>query len=149
MSKLSLGKNRSLLYIFLIFGILYSCISFVNHYNFRTYGWDLGINNNAIFDYAHFRWNDCMIMQPSFTNVLSDHFSLYPILVAPFYWIFGTWTMLVFQILAILFGGLGIYKYVRRLSENETLSRIALLHFFTIWDRLISPYLKLLLRLSS
>ena len=133
MSKLSLGKNRSLLYIFLIFGILYSCISFVNHNNFRTFGWDLGINNNAIFDYAHFRWNDCMIMQPSFTNVLSDHFSLYPILVSPFYWIFGTWTMLVFQILAILFGGLGIYKYVRRLSENETLSRIALLHFFTIW----------------
>jgi uncharacterized membrane protein len=74
-----------------------------------------------------------MIMQPSFTNVLSDHFSLYPILVSPFYWLFGSWTMLVFQILAILFGGLGIYKYVLRLTENETLSRIALLHFFTIW----------------
>jgi len=126
-------SNYTLVSIFLFFGLLFSSISFVNHYNFRTYGWDLGINQNAIFDYAHFRWNDCMIMQPSFTNVLSDHFSLYPILVSPFYWIFGSWTMLVFQISAILFGGLGIYKYVRRLTENETLARIALIHFFTIW----------------
>jgi uncharacterized membrane protein len=126
-------SNYTLVSIFLFFGLIFSSISLVNHYNFRTYGWDLGINHNAIFDYAHFRWNDCMIMQPSFTNVLSDHFSLYPLLVSLFYWIFGTWTMLIFQIAAILFGGLGIYKYVSRLTNNENLSRIALIHFFTIW----------------
>jgi uncharacterized membrane protein len=74
-----------------------------------------------------------MIMQPSFTNVLSDHFSLYPILVSPFYWIFGTYTMLIFQISAILFGGLGIYKYVLYITKNEALSRLSLLHFFTLW----------------
>ena len=126
-------SNYTLISIFLFFGLIFSSISLVNHYNFRTYGWDLGINHNAIFDYAHFRWNDCMIMQPSFTNVLSDHFSLYPLLVSPFYWIFGSWTMLIFQIAAILFGGLGIYKYVSRLTNNENLSRIALIHFFSIW----------------
>ncbi len=126
-------KNYPKLIIFVLFGLLYGSISLVNHYNFRTYGWDLGINNNAIFDYAHFRWNDCMIMQPSFTNVLSDHFSLYPILVSPFYWIFGTYTMLIFQISAILFGGLGIYKYVLYITHNEALSRLSLLHFFTLW----------------
>lgn len=126
-------SNYTLVSIFLFFGLIFSSISLVNHYNFRTYGWDLGINHNAIFDYAHFRWNDCMIMQPSFTNVLSDHFSLYPILVSPFYWVFGSWTMLIFQIAAILFGGLGIYKYVSRLTNNENLSRIALIHFFSIW----------------
>jgi uncharacterized membrane protein len=129
----NIKNNQVLVLIVVFFGLLYASISLTNHYNFRTYGWDLGINNNAIFDYAHFRWNDCMIMQPSFTNVLSDHFSLYPILVSPFYWVFGSWTMLVFQILAILFGGFGIYKYVHRQTENETLSRIALIHFFTIW----------------
>ena len=126
-------KQYFLISTFVFFSLLYASISLVNHYNFRTFGWDLGINNNAIFDYAHFRWNDCMIMQPSFENVLSDHFSLYPILISPFYWVFGTWTMLVFQIIAILFGGLGIYKFIKRLTENEWLSRLALLHFFTIW----------------
>lgn len=133
MIKDFITKNKWLILVFVIFGGVFASISFVNHYNFRTYGWDLGINQNAIFDYAHFRWNDCMIMQPSFENVLADHFSLYPLLVSPFYWIFGSYTMLIFQWSAILFGGLGIFKFVHFISENKKLSTIALIHFFCIW----------------
>jgi len=119
--------------IFLFYGAIFASITFVNHYNFRTFGWDLGINQNAIYDYAHFLWNDCMIMQPQFTNVLSDHFSLYPLLVSPFYWIFGEWTMLIFQFLAILFGGFGVYKYVLNLTKNTTISTLAVAHFFSFY----------------
>jgi len=122
-----------LFFVFIFFALIFASITFVNHYNFRTYGWDLGINQNAIYDYAHFRWNDCMIMQPQFTNVLSDHFSLYPLLVSPFYWIFGEWTMLIFQFLAILFGGFGIYKYVLNLTKNTTISTLAVAHFFSFY----------------
>jgi uncharacterized membrane protein len=125
--------NFPLTLIFILFALIFASITFVNHYNFRTFGWDLGINQNAIYDYAHFRWNDCMIMQPQFTNVLSDHFSLYPLLVSPFYWIFGEWTMLIFQFLAILFGGFGIYKYVLNLTKNTTISTLAVAHFFSFY----------------
>ncbi len=125
--------NFPLSLIFILFALIFASISFVNHYNFRTFGWDLGINQNAIYDYAHFRWNDCMIMQPQFTNVLSDHFSLYPLLVSPFYWIFGEWTMLIFQFLAILFGGFGVYKYVLNLTKNTTISTLAVAHFFSFY----------------
>ena len=131
--KNSVLNNKSLLAVFTLFALIFASITFVNHYNFRTYGWDLGINQNAIYDYAHFRWNDCMIMQPQFTNVLSDHFSLYPLLVSPFYWIFGEWTMLIFQFLAILFGGFGIYKYVINLTKNTTISTLAVAHFFSFY----------------
>ena len=126
-------KNNWLILVFVFFGSVFASISFINHFNFRTYGWDLGINQNAIFDYAHFRWNDCMIMQPSFDNVLADHFSLYPILVSPFYWLFGSYTMLVFQWVSLLFGGLGIYKFVLFISGNKKLATIAVVHFFSIW----------------
>lgn len=126
-------KHIPLLAIFLVYSLIFASITFVNHYNFRTFGWDLGINQNAIYDYAHFRWNDCMIMQPQFTNVLSDHFSLYPLLVSPFYWIFGEWTMLIFQFLAILFGGFGVYKYVLNLTKNTTISTLAVAHFFSFY----------------
>ena len=126
-------KHFPLTLIFILFALIFASISFVNHYNFRTFGWDLGINQNAIYDYAHFRWNDCMIMQPQFTNVLSDHFSLYPLLVSPFYWIFGEWTMLIFQFLMILFGGFGIYKYVLNLTKNTTISTLAVAHFFSFY----------------
>ena len=133
MIKDFITKNKWLILVFVIFGGVFASISFINHYNFRTYGWDLGINQNAIFDYAHFRWNDCMIMQPSFENVLADHFSLYPLLVSPFYWIFGSYTMLIFQWAAILFGGLGVFKFVHFISENKKLATLALIHFFFIW----------------
>ncbi len=130
---LSIVKNQPwLLLIFFLFAGVFASITFVNHYFFRTYGWDLGINHNAIWDYAHFRWNDCMIMLPhkAFSNVLSDHFSLYPLLISPFYWVFGTWTMLLLQFASILFGGWGVYRFVQYLGASPLLARIALVHFF-------------------
>ena len=119
MNKLHFKHHKWLLLIFTVFGLIFASLSFVNHYNFRTYGWDLGINQNAIFDYAHLRWNDCMIMQPSFKNVLADHFSLYPLIISPLYWIFGSYTMLIFQWAAILFGGLGVFRFVDFISKNK------------------------------
>lgn len=116
-----------------LFAAVFASITFVNHYCFRTYGYDLGINNNAIFDYAHFRWNDCMIMQPQFDNVLSDHFSLIPVLVSPLYWVFGTYTMLVVQWLGILLGGYGIYTYLNHKQPGSTMPVLAMAFFFSIW----------------
>ena len=115
------------------FGIIFCSISLVNHYLFRTSGYDLGINNNAIYDYAHLRWNDCMLMQPHYTNVLSDHFSLYPILVSPLYWIFGSYTMLIVQICAVLFGGVGVYKFILNRSSDFRLALFSMVHFFLMW----------------
>ncbi|MBS1765312.1 MAG: DUF2079 domain-containing protein [Bacteroidetes bacterium] len=133
LTNIKKGINLILIVIIISFGLVFSSISLVNHYNFRTYAWDLGINNNAIYDYAHFRWNDCMIMQPQFKNILADHFSLLPLLVSPLYWLFGSYTMLIFQIVAILLGGVGIFKYFKARSSNFNLSVIAMIHFYSIW----------------
>ncbi len=119
--------------VLIVFALIYSSISLVNHYNYRTSAYDLGINNNAIYDYAHFRWNDCMLLQPQYKNILSDHFSLYPVLVSPLYWILGSYTMLIFQIVAILFGGIGIYKLIEDKSKDPQLALIAMCHFFLMW----------------
>ena len=48
-------------------------------------------------------------MSPTGKNLLSDHFELYPILFAPFYYLFGSYTLLIFQVLAIGFGGFIVY----------------------------------------
>lgn len=142
---LSIVKNQPwLLLIFFLFAGVFASITFVNHYFFRTYGWDLGINHNAIWDYAHFRWNDCMIMLPhkAFSNVLSDHFSLYPLLISPFYWVFGTWTMLLLQFASILFGGWGVYRFVRYLGASpiSPYSARAFFGFYGIYSALGFDY---------
>lgn len=118
---------------FVIFAAIYASITFVNHYLFRTFAYDLGINNNAIYDYAHFRWNDCMLLQPQFDNVLADHFTLLPVILSPLYWLFGSYTMLIVQYAAVLLGGYGIYKFCQRKTENKTLPVLAMTHFFAMW----------------
>jgi len=125
--------SKPYIYIIAFFGILYCLISLVNHYYFRTYAFDLGIINNSIWDYAHFRWNSNTVMQPSFDNILSDHFTLLPILFSPLYWVFGSYTLLVVQIGALLFGGYGIYKLVYLKTENKFLASLATIHFFSFW----------------
>jgi uncharacterized membrane protein len=117
--------------VVLFFAAIYSSISLVNHYNFRTHSLDLAINNQAIYDYSLFHWNTNTIMNK--TNILSDHFSLLEIFVSPFRWIFGSYTLLLFQIFSILFGGIGIFKLVKMNSGNEWFSLIAMVFFFSIW----------------
>ena len=100
---------------------------------FRTYGWDLGIYNNAIWDYSHFRVNVCNIEYWKVKNLLADHFEIYPIIFSPLRFIFGTYALLVVQIASVLFGGYGVYSYLLLKTENENLSTIGMLHFFLSW----------------
>jgi uncharacterized membrane protein len=124
-----------LIAVVLFFGIIYSLVSIVNHYNYRTYALDLGLFNNTLFDYRNLQWNPTTLLLPNFNinNTLGDHFSLYMMFFAPFSYIFGSYTLLIFQILSILFGGIGIYKLILQWSNNPKIAFFALIHFYSIW----------------
>lgn len=113
----------------IFFSIAYSLLSLINHYNFRTYAYDMGVQNNALYDYAHFRFNNCTLLQPELKNYLSEHFELFAILLSPFSYLFGTYTLLLFQIIAVLFGGYGVYHYIKEISTKE-IALLAQLHFY-------------------
>ncbi|MFA4851484.1 MAG: DUF2079 domain-containing protein [Bacteroidales bacterium] len=119
--------------VILGFAILYSIISLVNHYMFRTYALDLGIYNQAMYDYAHFRINHNTVFQPDFGNLLSDHFELLLIIVSQLYYLFGSYTLLIVQIVAILLGGQGIYKYIELISNKRKLAIAAMIQFFLFY----------------
>ncbi len=135
MNQLNVLKKITPIQIILIcFGIIFCSISFINHFNYRTYAFDLGLFNNALFDFAHFRSNDCVLMKDRFSNPLADHFSLITPLVSPIYWFLGSYSMLMVQIVALLLGGFGVYTYFK--SRNNIYSRIpelAAIHFFSMW----------------
>ncbi len=131
---MSLSKRPVFLYIILIFfGLLYADISLVNHYNFRTSAFDLGIYNNSMYDYAHFRINQDPLLLQNVGNLLADHFELLPMIFSPLYFIFGSYTLLLIQIAAILFGGLGIYRIFEKRFSNPLIPMLALIHFFGMW----------------
>ena len=119
--------------------MLFGLISFVNHWTYKTSSDSLGIYTNALWDYIHFRPNDCKLLTPQnanqdtpfFTNKLSDHFNPVQFLWAPLLLVFKSWTLLLIQWAYILFGGFGIWKIF--LPKGVFWANIALLHFFSIW----------------
>lgn len=117
--------------LLLFFGLVFALISLPNHYFFRTFAFDLGIFNNAIHDYAHFKWNDNPVKL--YENILSDHFTLLHIPFSLFYWLFGTYTLLIIQIAAVLFGAYGAYKYHTLRTNNPLLSLLLLFQFLSMW----------------
>lgn len=121
--------------IVLLFAVIYSLISLVNHYLFRTYALDLGLYSNALYDYAHFQWNDSTTFKSEPQNLMGDHFDFYLIFVSPFVWIFGSYTLLIVQIVSVLSGGLGVYRYFK---SNRVLGTLAMLFFYSFFGVFIA-----------
>lgn len=126
-------KHRNFLIVLLLFAIIYSMLSLVNHYLFRTFALDLGAYTNALYDYVHFQFNDSRVFKPVSENLLADHFDIYLILFSPFSLLFGTYTLLIIQILAILFGGWGVYKYFSSEEFRSSIAISAVIWYFSFF----------------
>ena len=117
------------LLVLAIFGVAYGLLALVNHYLFRSYAYDLGIYNQALWDYAHLRLNTNSVMR--YNNLLGDHFTLGQLLYAPLYYLFGSYTLVVVQIGLVLGGGYGAYRlHLLRTQGQQPGAALALLVMF-------------------
>lgn len=133
MNHLTLGKKQKVVALSTLFsfaGILYALISLVNHFLFKTYALDLGLYTHALYDYAHLRMSDCSVFMSVEQSLLSDHFDLYLMLLSPLVYVFGTYTLLVVQIAAVLLGGWGVYKLIGLYSDDDLMPLLASAVFF-------------------
>lgn len=105
--------------VFTVAGVLYALISLVNHYLFKTYALDLGLYTHALYDYSHFRVDDCTMFKAEPQSILSDHFDLYLVVLSPLLYVFGSYTLLIVQIAAMLLGGWGVYKLIGLYTDDE------------------------------
>jgi uncharacterized membrane protein len=121
--------------IVLFFAAIYFSISIYNHFNFRSFAFDLGIKNQVIWDYAHGRYNYNTIMPElgGHINVLANHFEPILFLLAPLYYVFGSYTLLWVQIVFILFGGYGLYKYIAEISGDRIFASLGMAMFYAMW----------------
>lgn len=128
-------RNRQLLFLVLAtFALIYASVSLANHYFFRTYALDLGYMNQALHSLSRFR-------MPVYTlditgiemNYFAAHFSLVMILYIPFYYLLGSYTLLVIQVVSVLAGGIGIYRLSLERGNTPDLSLVILIFFFSLW----------------
>lgn len=117
------SDTSKMLPLLVFFGVLFAVISLVNHTLFRTYALDLGAYTNALYDYRNFQWNDSTAFLNDPTNLLADHFDLYLMLWSPLSFLFGTYTLLIVQIVALMLGSLGVFKYLKLITQSDFLSK--------------------------
>ncbi len=98
-----------LLFVWIVgLSITYSTLSIVRHNNFQSGGFDLGIYDQAVWQYANFQWPYNTIKD---RFILGDHLTLTLPLLAPLFWLWSDARMLlVFQAFWISFSALAIYK---------------------------------------
>ncbi len=131
-SKQKIVKDFFPTIIHCFFFLIFSSISLLNHYYFRSVGLDYGLANQALYEYAHFKTaiiTQLISGEPS--NFLGCHLSFWVLLLSPFYWIFGSYTLLIFQNFMLIFAGIGILKIAKYFKMNEWVMILVLLQFYT------------------
>lgn len=117
--------------IHVFFFIVFAAISFLNHYFFRSAALDYGLSNQALYQFAHFKPAiTSMLLSYESAPYLSCHLSFWVPLLSPFYWIFGSYTLLIFQNLALVFAGFGLVKLGRHFGISEWLLCLVLIQFY-------------------
>jgi uncharacterized membrane protein len=121
-------QNGLHLFFFFVFGL----ISILNHYFFRSAALDYGLSNQALYQYAHFKPAVIsMLLSYDSAPYLSCHLSFWVPLLSPFYWIFGSYTLLVFQNLALVFAGFGLVKLGRYFKISDWTLTLVLIQFYS------------------
>jgi len=129
-------NHRKAIAISTIAFAVFCLISLVNHWNFRTYALDLGLYTNALWDYAHGTMANTSLFLPEHKILLTDHFDLYLILFSPLSYLFDAYTLLVVQMAAVIFGGVGFYKLLSSREETAAFKHTGLFFFYFFFGTL-------------
>jgi len=121
--------------IFILAALIFSLISFPNHYYFRSENLDYGMLNHALANFSEFKTNTFTCTPYDRDNhFLADHFSPIMYVYIPFFYIFQDYALLVVQIVTILIGGWGVLKLSSLYFSKKGIQSIILFHFFPIID---------------
>jgi len=119
-----------------VFVVIYCLISLVNHSLYRSYALDLGLYTHSAWKYAHFMLPDRSLFLVNRDLLLADHFDLHLALWSPLTYLFGQWTLLIVQIVAVAMGGHGLYRFMMEVHPDRTLATVLMccgLAFFGVY----------------
>lgn len=115
----------------LLFSIAYSTLSLVRHSHFQSGGFDLGIYDQAVWQYSRFLYPFNSIKEQI---IFVDHLTLTLPLLAPLYWIWDDVRMLlIFQAFWIGFSAVAIFLYLLKRNFTQIQSAILSLLYLTFY----------------
>ncbi|MBI3559955.1 DUF2079 domain-containing protein, partial [Candidatus Gottesmanbacteria bacterium] len=85
---------RLLVIWIILLSVLYSTLSIIRHNHFQSGGFDLGVYDQAVWQYSRFQWPYNTIKD---RFILGDHLTLTLPLLAPLFWFWSdARTLLIF-----------------------------------------------------
>ncbi len=124
-------------WICLLFFIAYTILSVVRNSHFGSFGFDLGINNQVVWEYSHFQIPITTVDSLGLTSYVPKfaiHVELIYALLAPFYWIWSNANTLLFlQSLFVCISGIPIFLLAKKKGLNTWIQYALLLGYLTFY----------------
>jgi len=100
-----------------VYALIFSYFAIMKDFGFRTYAWDLGIFNQALWTTSHngkFFYYTCELLINPSGSFFGIHFSPILFLVLPFYMVYpASQTLLAIQSFILALGAVPLYKLVK------------------------------------
>ena len=117
-----------------IFFIAYSTLSIVKHNHYQSYGFDLGITDQIVWEYSKFEPPITTVHYYPYTSILTDHVEFIYAPLSLFYWIWNDPRMLLLlQAATICFAGVPLYLLALNKKIKPLIAYALLLSYLTFY----------------
>lgn len=142
-TRLNLYDYLLIIFLIVFFLIAYS-ISIIRHQMFLSNAMDLGIYNQLVYQFSHFKYPASTVYpaNPQGLFFLGDHITLFLPIESLFYWILGKNVLLYLQIIYLILGCIGLYKLIHLKYTNflALLAALLFLSHYSIYSALSFDY---------
>lgn len=123
-------KNKISYLFCLVFFLAYAVLSLVRHDHYQSYGYDLGINDQAVWRYSAFQSPVTTIDPYPDKTKFYTHIELVYALMAPFYWLWNNAKMLLLLEPAfVCAAGIAIYLLARNKGLRQVPSLAVMISY--------------------
>ena len=120
--------------ICLVFFSAYSVLAIVRFNHYGAFGFDLGLEDQRLWQYSHFKAPLTTIHFYPFTSILSDHVEFFYIPLSVFYWIWSSPKfLLLIQALFVCFSGIAVFLLAKEKKLNIFISYALLFSYLTFY----------------
>jgi uncharacterized membrane protein len=121
-------------FICAIFFIAYATLSIIKHNHYQSYGFDLGITDQIVWEYSKFEAPITTVHYYPYTSILTDHVEFIYAPLSLFYWIWDDPRMLLLlQAAAICFAGIPLYLLALNKKIKPLVGYTLLLSYLTFY----------------
>lgn len=127
-------KYYILIFLILLFAIVYSILGVVRHNHYGSFGFDLGIDDQIVWQYSQLKAPINTVDHASFQLSLFDHVEVIYIVIAPFYWLWNDVRILIIiQALFFVTSAIPVYFLGIKHKLRQSLVIVIVVSYLTFY----------------